>query len=164
MSKRAILTWPDDRLSTVCAPVSAEDDLETLVTDLFETMYAAPGRGLAAPQIGLLRRVFVMDAGWKDGDMSPRACIDPEITWSSEETARNGEGCLSIPGITVTLERPARVRLAYTTPAGERIETELAGAEALIAQHELDHLDGHVTFDRLSPEARAAALADYAAA
>ncbi len=164
MTRLPILTWPDPRLSTHCDPVGDAGTVEALITDLFETMYDAPGRGLAAPQVGDLRRVFVMDAGWKDGEMTPRACIDPEILWASEETARNGEGCLSIPGITVTLDRPARIRLGYTTPGGERVEADLEGAEALIAQHELDHLDGRVTFDRLDREARAAALAEYDAA
>ncbi|QFS84525.1 Peptide deformylase [Roseivivax sp. THAF40] len=164
MSIRAILTWPDERLTQACAPVGDAASCDTLVTDLFETMYDAPGRGLAAPQVGVMSRVFVMDAGWKDGEMTPRACIDPEILWSSEELARNDEGCLSIPGITVSVERPARIRLAYTTPGGERIEADLAGAEALIAQHELDHLDGRVTFDRLSPDARSAALSEYSGA
>ena len=164
MSLRPILCWPDPRLSTACAPADALDADDPLITDLFETMYAAPGRGLAAPQVGVLLRVFVMDAGWKDAEMMPRACINPEILWSSDTLAENVEGCLSIPGITVSLARPARIRLAYTTPAGDRVEADLDGAEALIAQHELDHLDGRVTFDRLDAHARETALAAFAAA
>ncbi|WP_226625940.1 peptide deformylase [Alloyangia pacifica] len=163
MSLLPILRWPDPRLSQGCAEVGSAAEVADLVTDLFETMYDAPGRGLAAPQVGAMVRVFVMDAGWKDGEMTPRACINPEITWASEERATGGEGCLSIPGVTAQVARHARIRLAYTDLAGEVQEVELSGAEAIVAQHEYDHLDGLVHFDRLEAEARAALIADYEA-
>ncbi|ETW12152.1 peptide deformylase [Roseivivax marinus] len=162
MTVRPILRWPDPVLSRVCAPVG-DRDVTGLVGDLFETMYAAPGRGLAAPQVGEVLRVFVMDATWKDGDMSPVACIDPEILWMSDDTVPMDEGCLSIPGVAATIQRPARIRLRWRGLDGAVHEADLDGAEARVALHEYDHLDGKVTFDRLEPEARAALEADYAA-
>ncbi len=126
-------------------------DVAVLVGDLFETMYDAPGRGLAAPQVGAMVRVFVMDAGWKDGEMTPRACINPEITGASDERVTGPEGCLSIPGVTAEVVRHARIRLAYTDLAGEVQEVDLAGAEAIVAQHEIDHLDGKLFIDYLKP-------------
>ncbi|MCT4371991.1 peptide deformylase [Yangia mangrovi] len=163
MSLRPILRWPDPRLSQRCAEVGSVAEVAELVSDLFETMYDAPGRGLAAPQVGAMVRVFVMDAGWKDGEMTPRACINPEITWVSDERVNGTEGCLSIPGVTAQVERHARIRLAYADLTGEVQEVELSGAEAIVAQHEYDHLDGLVHFDRLSAEARDALIADYEA-
>ncbi|MHA6326312.1 peptide deformylase [Roseivivax sp. CAU 1753] len=163
MSVCKVLCWPDARLASPCDPIGDIAAVAPLVADLFETMYAAPGRGLAAPQVGVPGRIFVMDAGWKDGAKTPRACINPEILWSSEAHVALDEGCLSIPGITVTLSRPAEITLRYTTPTGDRREAHLTGAEARIAQHEQDHLDGRVTLDRLDARARDAALAAYAA-
>ena len=161
MSVLPILSYPDPRLKETCAPV-ADPALEAqLAADLLDTMYAAPGRGLAAPQVGVLRRIFVMDAGWKTGAPSPRVCINPEIEWASDETATAEEGCLSIPGLSVPVTRPARIRLRATDLAGKTEELSLDGAEALIAQHELDHLDGIVTLDRVDGATRAALLADY---
>ncbi|WP_353473715.1 peptide deformylase [Salipiger sp. H15] len=163
MSLLPILRWPDPRLSQRCDEVGSVEDVAELVSDLFETMYDAPGRGLAAPQVGAMVRVFVMDAGWKNGEMTPRACINPAITWGSDERVTGGEGCLSIPGVTALVERHARIRLAYTDLTGEAQEVELSGSEAIVAQHEYDHLDGLVHFDRLEAEARAALIADYEA-
>ncbi len=163
MSLLPILRWPDPRLSQRCAEVGSVADVAELVSDLFETMYDAPGRGLAAPQVGAMVRVFVMDAGWKDGEMTPRACINPEITWASDERVTGPEGCLSVPGVTAEVVRHARIRLAYTDLTGEVQEVELSGAEAIVAQHEYDHLDGLVHFDRLEAEARSALVADYEA-
>jgi peptide deformylase len=148
-----ILRWPDPRLSTVCDPVALDEDLDNLVRDMFETMYAAPGRGLAAPQVGVLKRLFVMDCGWKDGDMTPMVCINPEIL-RADGMAPGSEGCLSIPGVLAEVMRPERILLRYRDIDGAVQEVELDGFEARCAQHELDHLDGIVTFDRLSPEAR----------
>ncbi|MFD1341013.1 peptide deformylase [Litorisediminicola beolgyonensis] len=162
MSVRPVLRWPEPRLSTRCEPVG-NWDVAALVADLFETMYAAPGRGLAAPQVGVLRRVFVMDAGWKTGEKTPLAVIDPEILWLSPETCLSAEGCLSISGITAEVTRHCELRLAFRDETGGRQERHLTGAEALIAQHEYDHLDGLVTLDRLAPQERAALEAEYAA-
>ncbi len=157
-----ILQWPDPRLSVVCAPVGSED-VTDLITTMFTAMYAAPGRGLAAPQIGVLQRVFVMDCGWKDGDMTPVVCIDPEILWSSEATGPAEEGCLSIPGATVTVTRPLEIRLGYTGLDGQRHDRHLTGFEARCAQHEHDHLQGRVIFDHLPPDARASVETAYLA-
>lgn len=156
-----ILRWPDPRLSTPCAPVTS--DVSQLAADLLETMYAAPGRGLAAPQVGVLQRLFVMDVAWKTGAPDPVVCVNPEILSRSDEVAEGTEGCLSIPGISTLVTRATTIRLAWTTLEGDRRVADLTGFAAICAQHENDHLDGLVTFDRLTPEARAAALAEYAA-
>jgi peptide deformylase len=161
MAVLPILRWPDPRLSTPCAPV--EGDVSQLASDMLETMYAAPGRGLAAPQVGVLKRLFVMDVAWKTGAPDPVVCVNPEILWRSDEVAEGAEGCLSIPGISTLVTRATAIRLAWTTLSGERREADLTGFAAICAQHEYDHLDGLVTFDRLTPEARAVALAEYAA-
>ncbi|MFP4326389.1 MAG: peptide deformylase [Paracoccaceae bacterium] len=161
MSPRPILAWPDARLAQPAAPVGRLD-VEALVAEMFETMYAAPGIGLAAPQLGEMLRLFVMDCGWKSGEMTPLACLDPEIVWHSEETATREEGCLSIPGVSVEVTRPARIRLRWRDLAGAVQERAFDGLEAACAQHEIDHLDGIVTLDRITPEARSAAEAAYA--
>ena len=151
MSLLPILIWPDPRLSTPCEPVGAEGVTEELIRDLFETMYDAPGRGLAAPQVGVMQRVFVMDAGWKDGEMTPRACIDPEITWRSDETGEVKEGCLSIPEYYAEVPRALRVKLKAQGRDGEPYELEADGLLAHCIQHELDHLEGVLFVDYLSP-------------
>lgn len=161
MSLRRILLWPDARLRQVCAPVTDVASVEGLVGDLFETMYDAPGRGLAAPQIGVLQRVFVMDVGWKEGEMRPRACINPQVVESSDTMVVNQEGCLSIPGVLASVTRPAQIVLRYLDLAGVQQQETLDGFEAICAQHELDHLDGLVTFDRLETATRADLLATY---
>ncbi|WP_289151232.1 peptide deformylase [uncultured Salipiger sp.] len=163
MSLREILLWPDERLKQPCETVADVAEVEQLVTDLFETMYDAPGRGLAAPQVGVLKRVFVMDAGWKEGDMVPLACINPEIVEVSEETASGPEGCLSIPGVTAQVRRPVRVRMAFTDLSGARQERDFEGSEAIVAQHEYDHLEGLVHFDRLDPQEAKALKLEYEA-
>jgi peptide deformylase len=164
MSLRPILTWPDDRLSAQCAPVGAVTDaVRTLAADLLETMYDAPGRGLAAPQVGVLRRVFVMDATWKEGTPSPVVCIDPAIVSFGDVLAEASEGCLSLPGVMVQVTRPTTVRMTWTDLDGVRQDRELTGFAALCAQHELDHLDGIVTLDRVDADQRAHVLAHYEA-
>nr|WP_212770008.1 peptide deformylase [Thalassovita mangrovi] len=150
-----ILKWPDPRLSQPCDPVAPGEDVSDLITDMLETMYDAPGRGLAAPQVGVMKRVFVMDCGWKDGDMTPVICINPEIVASSEEVVSGEEGCLSIPDAPAEVTRPERITLRWTGLDGAVQESELTGFEAKCAQHEYDHLDGLVIFDRLSDEDRA---------
>ena len=160
MSGLPILRWPDARLSQVCDPIDPDEDLGALVRDMFETMYNAPGRGLAAPQVGVMKRLFVMDCGWKEGDMTPMVCINPEIL-SAEGMAPGSEGCLSIPGVLAEVMRPERILLRFRDLEGRVQEVELDGFEARCAQHELDHLDGIVTFDRLSDEARRVVEAAY---
>ena len=165
MSLRPIVMWPDARLTRVCLPVAeVTDAVHTLVEDLLETMYHAPGRGLAAPQIGVMRRVFVMDATWKEGTPSPVVCINPEIISFGDQVAEGGEGCLSIPGVSARVMRATTVRMVWTDLDGVRHDQELTGFAALCAQHEYDHLDGLVTLDRVDAAQRAALLAEYEAA
>jgi peptide deformylase len=164
MTVLPILRWPDPRLSTPCAPAPLTDAVRHLAADMLETMYAAPGRGLAAPQVGHLIRLFVMDVTWKEGTPSPRICLNPEILWRSATTATGAEGCLSIPGITTDIARATDIRLRWTDLDGLTQEENLSGFAAICAQHEYDHLDGLVTFDRLPVAARGTALDAYAAA
>jgi peptide deformylase len=164
MSTRPILTWPDARLTEACADVGAATaDVQILAADMLETMYAAPGRGLAGPQIGVMQRIFVMDTGWKEGAPDPLVCIDPQIEVLDQTPATHSEGCLSIPGVSAEVMRPSSVRLFYTGLDGVRQSRDLIGFDAVCAQHEYDHLDGVLTFDRIDAEARAALLAEYEA-
>ena len=120
MSILPILKWPDPRLSQACDPVAPGEDLSRLVSDMLETMYDAPGRGLAAPQVGVMKRVFVMDCGWKEGDMTPVICINPEIIDRSQEMAGGEEGCLSIPGTPAEVSRPGGADGQSRDPACQR--------------------------------------------
>jgi peptide deformylase len=150
MSVLPIITWPDVRLQTECAAVEAiGPEIEQLVGDMFETMYTAPGRGLAASQVGVMRRLFVMDATWKEGDMNPLVCINPSIVPLSDARSTNEEACLSIVGVSADVSRPNEIELSYT------------GLNAVCAQHEMDHLDGRVIFDHLGAPERAALEAKY---
>lgn len=157
-----ILRWPDPRLSQHCATAVLDDDLRQLASDMFETMYAAPGRGLAAPQVGRLVRLFVMDVTWKDGARSPQAFVNPKVVEFSTARVTGPEGCLSIPGPVTDIDRAEAVRMRWTDLEGQSHDAVLAGFAAICAQHEYDHLDGIVTLDRLSPEARARAEAEVA--
>lgn len=159
MAVRPILTWPDDRLSTQCTPVTEPED--ALIADMFDTMYAANGRGLAAPQIGVLKRVFVMDCGWKEGEPAPLAMINPFIMAAERAEEIGPEGCLSIPGIMVSVSRPRAVTVQWTAPEGDIHMADFDGFEARCIQHEFDHLNGMVTFDRLDDVARRTAEAHY---
>lgn len=158
-----ILRWPDPLLSQPCAPAVLSDDLRALAADMLETMYAAPGRGLAAPQVGRLVRMFVMDVTWKEGTHAPVVMVNPEIVWMSEVRRPGPEGCLSIPGPTTQVERAEAVRMRWSDLEGAVQEATLTGFAAICAQHEYDHLDGVLTLDRLSPEARARAEAEVLA-
>ncbi|WP_299734921.1 peptide deformylase [uncultured Roseobacter sp.] len=165
MTVRDIVRWPDPRLSTVCAPVAAIDaDLRVLAADMLETMYAAPGRGLAGPQVGAMSRIFVMDTDWKEGTPAPLVFINPAIDTRSAARATQTEGCLSIPGVSAEIERPAEVTVAWTDLEGARHVRAFTGFAAACVQHELDHLDGIVTFDYLTPDTRARLEAEYAEA
>ncbi|WP_323780487.1 peptide deformylase [Thalassovita sp.] len=155
MSVLPILKWPDPRLSQLCDPVGADEDVDQLISDMLETMYDAPGRGLAAPQVGVMKRIFVMDCGWKDGDMTPVICINPEFVTRSDDLVTGEEGCLSIPDAPADVTRPERITLRWRGLDGVVVERALDGFEAKCAQHEYDHLDGLVIFDRLSDEDRA---------
>ncbi len=157
MAVLPILRWPDPRLSQVCAPVAG--DVTALAADMLDTMYDAPGRGLAAPQVGALVRMFVMDTGWKAGPRDPVVCVNPEILWRSETRATGSEGCLSIPGPAPLIERAVEIRLGWTGLDGAAHVVLLDGFAAVCAQHEYDHLDGVLTLDHLSADLRAAAVA-----
>lgn len=162
MTRLAIRLWPDPVLRRVCEPVADPASVAQFAQDMLETMYAAPGRGLAAPQVGRALRLFVMDVAWKDGPPDPFICINPEIVDSAEARVTGGEACLSIPGVTAEVPRAPWIVLRWQTPDGAWEERRLDGAAAICAQHEYDHLDGLVTFDRVAPTARAALEAAYA--
>lgn len=151
MSLRNILIHPDPRLKKVCTPVTAvTSGVGALAEDMLQTMYQAPGVGLAAPQVGVLERLFVMDCV-KSDDCAPRpmVLINPEITWRSEETSTHEEGCLSIPEQYAEVTRPKVVRMAWLGLDGEHHEEEFDDLWATCAQHELDHLNGRLFIDYL---------------
>lgn len=145
---RTIRLWPDPVLAQKAAPLSADAGAAALAADMLDTMYAAQGRGLAAPQVGVLSRLFVMDATWKTGLKTPEIFLNPEILWQSPETCPSTEGCLSIPGQEVTVTRSQAIILRWTTPDGVIAAQKLTGFRAICAQHEIDHLDGIVTLTR----------------
>ncbi|MFC6639454.1 peptide deformylase [Sulfitobacter sp. JBTF-M27] len=164
MSVLPILKWPDPRLAEICAPIQEiTPEIKTLASDMLETMYDAPGRGLAGPQVGVLQRIFVMDAGWKEGRPDPIVCINPMLQEVSEERATNSEGCLSIPGVSAQISRPALVQMVWTGLNGGRYVQSFDGFAAACVQHELDHLDGVVTFDHLKESDRLALIAEFEA-
>jgi peptide deformylase len=151
MALREILILPDKRLRLVSEPVKAIDaELKKLVEDMFETMYDAPGIGLAAIQVGIARRVVTMDLSKKDEDKEQRVFINPEVVWSSEETRLHEEGCLSIPEFYEEVERPAQVRVKYLDLAGKQQEIEASGLLATCLQHEIDHTNGVLFIDHIS--------------
>jgi peptide deformylase len=151
MSLRPILIHPDPRLRRAAEPVAAIDDaVRRLAADMLETMYDAPGVGLAAPQVGVSRRLFVMDCTPKDDEArQPMVLVNPRILWTSEETNLHEEGCLSIPEVYEEVTRPSRVRVAWTDLDGAEREAEFDGLWATCAQHEIDHLDGRLFIDYL---------------
>ncbi len=151
MALRPILIHPDPRLRKTAAKVGRVDDaVRTLASDMLETMYDAPGIGLAATQLGVMKRIFVMDCAAKDADPAPLVLIDPDLLWSSQDWSVSEEGCLSIPDVFEDVTRPAEVRMAWTDLEGVRREAHLAGRWATCAQHELDHLNGRLFIDSLS--------------
>ncbi len=151
MSIRPILIHPDPRLKKICAPVEGVDpSLRKLADDMMETMYDAPGIGLAAPQIGVLQRLFVMDFSGKDTPPDPMALFNPEVIWASEEKNTYEEGCLSIPDMYEEVTRPAEVKVRYLDLDGKTQEMQLDGLGATCAQHEIDHLNGKLFIDYLS--------------
>jgi peptide deformylase len=151
MALRTVLVAPDPRLKVKSKPVAAVDHaLRALMDDMLETMYAAHGIGLAAVQVGVPKRVIVMDLA-KDGEpKDPRFFVNPEILWRSEELARCEEGCLSVPDFYEEVERPARIRARYLDYDGAQRELEAQGILALCLQHEMDHLEGILFIDRIS--------------
>lgn len=151
MALREILVVPNPVLKQVSEPVAVVDDaLRALMDDMLETMYAAPGIGLAAIQIGVPKRVIVMDLAREDEPKQPRFFVNPEILWASDETQPYEEGCLSVPEIYDEVERPSRVKLRYMNYAGETVEEDAEGLYAVCIQHEMDHLEGVLFIDHLS--------------
>ncbi|MDO9431844.1 MAG: peptide deformylase [Pseudomonadota bacterium] len=160
MAIREILVVPDPVLKLVSEPVEkVDDDLRALMDDMLETMYDAPGIGLAAIQIGVPKRVIVMDIAGPDDPKAPRYYVNPEIVWASDETAPYEEGCLSIPDIYDEVERPARVKLKYLNYQGEEVVEDAEGLFAVCIQHEMDHLEGVLFIDHLSRLKRERAVA-----
>lgn len=151
MPVRPIITAPDPRLKVTARAVAAvDDDIRRLMDDMLSSMYAAPGIGLAAPQVGEAVRVIVLDVAERDQDPQPMRLANPEIVWASEETNACEEGCLSLPDHYADVERPARVRVRYLDYQNEIREIEADGTLATCLQHEMDHLEGVLFVDHIS--------------
>ena len=151
MTLRKIILIPDPQLKKASAPIEEIDGaLQTLLDDMLETMYEAPGIGLAAVQIGIMKRVTVIDCAKEEEPPAPKFLINPEIIWSSEETSVYQEGCLSIPEYYEDVERPAQVRVRHLDRHGNEQEFDADGILATCVQHEIDHLDGILFIDYLS--------------
>jgi peptide deformylase len=151
MAVREIIILPDKRLRLVSEPVKRIDaGVRKLVDDLFETMYDAPGIGLAAIQIGVAKRVFTTDLSKKEDDHAPLVFINAEITWKSDEKSTYEEGCLSIPEYYEEVERPAQVKVKYMDLDGQTHEIEAKGLLAVCLQHEIDHINGVLFIDHIS--------------
>ena len=151
MAKREIILLPDPVLKRVSAPVTTVDDeVRRLADDMLETMYAAPGLGLAAPQVGVSRRLFVVDLSDKDEEKKPFVMINPEIIHRSEKMNMHEEGCLSIPDVRVEIERPAEVVVRFLDRHGKLQEVKADDLFATCIQHEIDHLDGRMLIDYMS--------------
>jgi peptide deformylase len=154
MPLRPILILPDKRLREKAAPIAAVDDeIRALMDDMLETMYAAPGIGLAATQLGEMKRVLVLDVAKRqdeEASANPLVFANPEILWASEELSTYNEGCLSIPEIYEEVERPARIRVGYLDRDNKRQEIEAEGILATCLQHEIDHLNGVLFIDHIS--------------
>ena len=162
MSLRRILTVDTDlaTLKKPSAPAAVvDDDLRALMDDMLETMYAAPGIGLAAIQVGEPVRVIVMDLSRGEGVREPRFFVNPEIVWASEDLAVYEEGCLSVPEIYDEVERAAQVRVRYLGYDGAQVEEDAEGLFAVCIQHEMDHLEGVLFLDHLSRLKRDRAIA-----
>ncbi|MEH7827328.1 peptide deformylase [Gemmobacter denitrificans] len=150
--KRPILLHPDPRLKKTCDPVTEiTEDIVRLAEDMLETMYDAPGIGLAAPQIGVLRRVIVMDCAKAPETPCPMVLLNPEIIWASEDLSTYEEGCLSIPDQYAEVDRPAEVRVRWLALDGTQQEEQFGGLWATCVQHEIDHLNGRLFIDFLGP-------------
>jgi peptide deformylase len=165
MAIRPILILPDPRLRLVSEPVKSIDgEVQKLVDDMFETMYDAPGVGLAAIQVGVPKRVITADLAKKDEPRSPQVFINPEVVSRSEELSTYEEGCLSIPEIHEDVERPAQVRVRYLDRDGKPHEVDAEGLLATCLQHEIDHLNGVLFVDYLSKLKRDRVLKKFAKA
>ena len=153
MAIKDILIHPDPRLKAETSPVETIDEsLKTLAADMLETMYAAPGIGLAAPQVGVMKQMLVMDCVKEEGaEPRPMVLINPKITWGSEEMNTYEEGCLSIPDQYADVTRPAEVEVTWTSLEGEAMTERFDDLWATCVQHEIDHLHGKLFIDYLRP-------------
>lgn len=151
MSILNILLHPDPRLKKNCDVISSVDkETRKFAENMLETMYEAPGVGLAAPQVGGMQRMFVMDCSEKDAPSEPMVIINPEITWTSDDLHTHNEGCLSLPDLFEDIERPAEVKMKFLDMDGKEQLEHFSGLWATCAQHELDHLNGVLFIDHLS--------------
>ena len=151
MAIRDIIIAPDPVLRQKAAPVAAVDDrVRQLMDDMLETMYAAPGIGLAAPQVGVLDRVIVVDCAAKDEEPQPLRMANPEVVWTSEKTFTFDEGCLSLPEHYAEVTRPGEARIRYLDETGAERELHARDLQAICIQHEIDHLEGVLFVDYLS--------------
>ena len=151
MQLMPIVLAPDRRMKLTCKPVErVDDDVRTLMENMLETMYDAPGIGLAAPQVGDDRRVIVVDVAREGEEPRPYLMANPELTWVSDEQVMMNEGCLSLPEVFVDVERPERISVAYTDQDNAVHEIEADGLFARCIQHEIDHLNGILHVDYLS--------------
>jgi peptide deformylase len=151
MSTRPLVILPAPQLRLTSAPIARVDDgVRKLAQDMLDTMYAAPGIGLAAVQVGEMTRLVTIDVSHDEDAKDPRVFVNPEILWKSDDLSVYEEGCLSIPEYYEEVERPARVRVRYTNLAGEPEELEADGLLATCLQHEIDHLDGVLFIDHIS--------------
>ena len=151
MTLRTIVIHPDSRLKAMCKPVTEiTDAIHVLAKDMLETMYDAPGVGLAGPQVGQLLRIITMDCTREGEEPYPMVMLNPEIVWESEETSVYEEGCLSIPDQYAEVERPASVTVRWLGLDGKTHEETMEGLWSTCVQHEIDHLDGVLFIDYLS--------------
>ncbi len=151
MAKLPIIVAPDPRLKAKCRPVASVDaKVARLMDDMLETMYAAPGIGLAAPQVGVNQRVIVLDVAKDQEPPAPLRMANPELVWVSDEDVVFSEGCLSLPEHYADVTRPAKIRVRYLDHENEIRELEAEGMLATCIQHEMDHLDGILFVDHLS--------------
>src|SRR5271170_3566190 len=165
MAVREIIKLPDKRLRQVSEPVKRVDaEIRKLADDMFETMYKAPGIGLAAIQIGIAKRVITLDLSKKEDNQEPQVFINPEVTWTSDETAKYEEGCLSIPDYYEEVERPAEVKVKYLDLDGKSHELKAKGLLATCLQHEIDHINGVLFIDHLSKLKRDRVIKKFAKA
>jgi peptide deformylase len=164
MALRDIIILPDKRLRLVSQPAKIDPELRLLVDDMFETMYEAPGIGLAAIQVGVPKRVIVMDLAKKDEPKEPRVFVNPQVLWRSDERATYEEGCLSIPEFYEEVERAGKVRVKFLDVSGAEQELEASGLLATCLQHEIDHLDGVLFIDHISKLKRDRVIKKFAKA
>jgi peptide deformylase len=165
MAVRDILVLPDKRLRLVSKPVAKVDAAtRKLVDDMFETMYDAPGIGLAAIQVGEPKRVVTLDLAKKDEPKNPQVFINPELTWKSDDKSTHEEGCLSIPEYYEEVQRPAAIKVRYLDLDGKQREIEADGLLATCLQHEIDHLNGVLFIDHISKLKRDRVIKKFAKA